>query len=119
MQEMSETQVCSLGWEDSLEEGMATHSSILAWRMSCTEDPGELYSPKDHKEWDMTKVTERVHMYMCVCIPGTLPTTHGWAQDLCAEGKKHSAMTCKALGCFCGPSEHLGCCIVLDTVCRG
>ena len=45
---------------------MATHSSILAWRMSCTEDPGELYSPKDHKEWDMTKVTERVHMYMCV-----------------------------------------------------
>ena len=45
---------------------MATHSSILAWRMSCTEDPGELYSPKGHKEWDMTKVTEHVHMYMCV-----------------------------------------------------
>ena len=33
MQEMQETQVRSLGWEDSLEEGMATHSSILAWRI--------------------------------------------------------------------------------------
>ena len=31
MQEIQETQVQSLGWEDSLEEGMATHSSILAW----------------------------------------------------------------------------------------
>ena len=32
----------SLGWEDSLEEGMATHSSILAWRIPCTEEPGGL-----------------------------------------------------------------------------
>ena len=34
----------SLGWEDSLEEGMAFHFSILAWRMPRTEDPGELKS---------------------------------------------------------------------------
>ena len=33
MQEMYETQIWSLGWEDPLEEGMATHSSILAWRI--------------------------------------------------------------------------------------
>ena len=33
MQESQETQVWSLGWEDTLEEGMATHSSILAWRI--------------------------------------------------------------------------------------
>ena len=32
----------SLGWEDPLEEGMATHSSILAWRIPWTEDPGGL-----------------------------------------------------------------------------
>ena len=32
----------SLGWEDSLEEGMATHSSILAWRIPWTEKPGGL-----------------------------------------------------------------------------
>ena len=34
----------SLGWEDPLEEGMATHSSILAWRMQWTEEPGGLQS---------------------------------------------------------------------------
>ena len=32
----------SLGWEDPLEEGMATHSSILAWRTLWTEEPGGL-----------------------------------------------------------------------------
>ena len=39
-----ETWVLSLGWEDPLEEGMATHSSILAWRIPRTEEPGELQS---------------------------------------------------------------------------
>ena len=39
---MQETQVQSLGWEDSLEKGMAIHSSILAWRIPWTEEPGEL-----------------------------------------------------------------------------
>ena len=37
---MQETWVPSLGWEDSLEEGMAIHSSILAWRILWTEEPG-------------------------------------------------------------------------------
>ena len=40
---MQETQVQSLGWEDpTTEKGMATHSSILAWRILRTEEPGEL-----------------------------------------------------------------------------
>ena len=39
---MGETQVRSLGQEDSPEKGMATHSSILAWRIPWTEEPGEL-----------------------------------------------------------------------------
>ena len=39
-----ETWVWSLGWEDPLEEGMATHSSILAWRIPWTEEPGGLQS---------------------------------------------------------------------------
>ena len=43
-QELQETQVLSLGQEDPLEEGMATHSSILAWRIPWTEDPGRLQS---------------------------------------------------------------------------
>ena len=37
-----ETRVQSLGWEDPLEKGMATHSSILAWRIPWTEEPGKL-----------------------------------------------------------------------------
>ena len=39
---MQETQVQPLGWEDPLEKGMATHSSILAWRISWREEPGKL-----------------------------------------------------------------------------
>ena len=39
---MQKTRVQSLGWEDPLEKGMATHSSILAWRVSWTEEPGGL-----------------------------------------------------------------------------
>ena len=41
---MQETWVRSLGQEDALEEGMATHSSILAWRIPWTEEPGGLQS---------------------------------------------------------------------------
>ena len=44
MQELQETRVQSLGEEDPLEEGMATHSSILAWRIPRTEEPGGLQS---------------------------------------------------------------------------
>ena len=40
---LQETQVRSLGWEDPLEKGMATHSSILAWRIPQTEKPGGLW----------------------------------------------------------------------------
>ena len=41
---MRETGVQSLGWEDPLEKEMATHSSILAWRIPWTEEPGGLQS---------------------------------------------------------------------------
>ena len=44
MPESQETQVRFLGWEESLEECMATHSSSLAWRISRTEEPGGLQS---------------------------------------------------------------------------
>ena len=51
---MQETQVQSLGQEDALEKGMATHSSILAWRIPWTE---ELWQATDHMvaEFDMTE----------------------------------------------------------------
>ena len=41
---MQGTQVQSLGWDDFLEEGMATHSSILDWRIPWTEEPGGIQS---------------------------------------------------------------------------
>ena len=41
---MRETQVQSLDWEDPLEKGVVTHSSILSWRIPWTEEPGELQS---------------------------------------------------------------------------
>ena len=49
-----ETWVLSLCWEDPLEKGMATHSSILAWRIPWTEEPGELQFI-GHKESDTTE----------------------------------------------------------------
>ena len=49
MQEMQETQVQSLGQEDPLEKGMATHSSILAGESPWTEEPGGLHSMGSHR----------------------------------------------------------------------
>ena len=49
---VQETWVQSLGWEDPLEKGMATHSSILAWKIPWTEEPGG-YSPWGRKESDI------------------------------------------------------------------
>ena len=56
MQETQETQAQSLGWEDPLEEGMATHSSILAWSTPWTEEPGCLQF-MGSKELDSTEAT--------------------------------------------------------------
>ena len=50
---MQKTQIPSLSWEDSLEEEMATHSNILAWRIPWTEELGELLS-MGSQESDMT-----------------------------------------------------------------
>ena len=46
---MQETRVQSLGWEDTLEKEMATHSSILAWRIPRTEEPGKLQSMESQR----------------------------------------------------------------------
>ena len=57
---MQEMWVWSLGQEDPLEEEMATHSSILAWKTPWTEEPGGL--TKSHKESDTT-ATEHMHAH--------------------------------------------------------
>ena len=56
---MRETRVWSLGQEDPLEKEMATHSSILAWRIPWTEEPGGL-QPMSCKQWD---TTEQLHFH--------------------------------------------------------
>ena len=56
MQEIQETQLPFLGWEDPLEEGMTTRSNILAWKSPWTEEPCRL-QPMGHKESDMTEAT--------------------------------------------------------------
>ena len=68
---MRETWVPSLGWEDPLEEGMATHSSILAWRIPWTEEPGRLqfmgwqrvghdYEVNEGQHWDLTSFSGKL-----------------------------------------------------------
>ena len=61
MQKTQKTRVQSLGWENPLEKGMATHSGVLAWEIPWTEEPGGLYSPWGHKESD---TTERLHFHI-------------------------------------------------------
>ena len=56
-----ETWVQSLGWEDPLEKEKATHSSILAWRIPWTEEPGG-QSLQGRKESDTTEVTQHIEM---------------------------------------------------------
>ena len=58
MQELQETQVWSLDWEDPLQKGMATHSSILAWEIPWTEEPGGLQSMGSESD-----TTERPSVY--------------------------------------------------------
>ena len=70
---MQETLVRSLSWEDLLEEGMATHSSILAWRIPWTEGPGGLPS-RGLQELD---TTEQLNHHHCGFTPG-LPRWLRW-----------------------------------------
>ena len=51
---MQETWVLSLGWEDPLEKGMATHSSILAWRIPWTEEPNGLQSMESQSQTQLS-----------------------------------------------------------------
>ena len=53
--------VQSLGLDDALEEGMTTHSSILAWRIPWTEEPGRL-QPMGLKKSNVTEATQHAHI---------------------------------------------------------
>ena len=72
---MQETWVWSLGWEDPLEEEMASHSSVLAWRILWIEEPAGC-SPRHHKESNMTQWAQHrpqlIYSYLCL-NPQTAP----------------------------------------------
>ena len=72
VQELQETWVRSLGQEDPLEEGTATHSSIHAWRIPWAEEPGGLQS-KGRKESEATEATWRAHTETFLAV-----TVEGW-----------------------------------------
>ena len=57
---IQESRVRHLGRKDPLEKEMATHSSIHAWKIAWTEEPGGLYSPWGREELD---TTERLHFH--------------------------------------------------------
>ena len=67
---MQETQVPSLSWDDPLEKRMATHSSILAWRIPWIEELAG-YSPWRREDLDTTEqltVSLFIFIYMCACV---------------------------------------------------
>ena len=67
-----ETWVQSLGWKDSLEEGMATHSGILAWRVPCTEESGGLQSRVTKSQTHLKQLSTQ-HLWS---LPITLPSVY-------------------------------------------
>ena len=68
IQETQATWVQSLAWEDALQKGMATESSVLAWEVPWTEKPGRLQS-WDLQESDMTvQLSTSMCICMCVCV---------------------------------------------------
>jgi len=69
MQEPQEVQVWSLGWEDPLEEGTATHSSVLAWRIPWTKEPDVLQSEGSQRvghDWSNLACTHAHLLYSFV-----------------------------------------------------
>ena len=72
---MQETWVLSLGQEDPLEEGMATHSSILAWEILWTEEPGRLQLI-DVQSWTPLKRQSTCFLTVCLSVCLSLSHTH-------------------------------------------
>ena len=80
---MRETWVQSLGWEDLLEKGKATHSSILAWRIPWTEEPGEVAKSRT---LFMMKVTNFHFLFslsrlVIACLPRSKRLLISWLQS--------------------------------------
>ena len=104
---MQETQVQSLGQQDRLERGMATHSSILAWRIPQTEEPGGPQS-MGHKESDTTERLTHFGELRTFSGTSSLVSLHGLARNLSLLQSPFQCVwpNC-ALGTPMGTSFHL------------
>ena len=92
MPETQETWVQSLGWEDPLEEEVATLSSILAWRIPWTEEPGGLRSV-GHKESDRTEWHKKM-FHGCLIFPVSSFSRSVMSDSLQPHGLQHSMFLC-------------------------
>ena len=103
MQETQETQVQSLGGEDPLEEDMATHSSILAWKIIWIEEPGSLQSMRWQRirhNWALMHSSEWMKDY---CF-------HFGGKNKCDIKKKnllHDYIVCTAYSMYCTASLYI------------
>ena len=92
---MWETRVQSLGWEDSLEKDMATHFSILAWRIPWTEV--DCHS-QCCKESDMTETTEHAHMPARISFNLGIPEVSLFSSVLLSQKKSLKMSDSLSLG---------------------
>ena len=77
--------VQSLGWEDPLKEGIATHSSVLGWRIPWTEEPGGQQSMGSQKSWTQLKqLSTYTCMHTCKCKIQLIKVKR------CEANKKHN-----------------------------
>ena len=117
VQQLQELWVWSLGWEDPLEEGMATHSSILAWRIPWTEEPGGLQSmgsQRVRRGWSDAAHTAkhggRISKTWVSPCPGRWLPCDNLAS--CSLSSWRTALICKLGHVIYSPSSTNFCCVL-------
>ena len=88
-----------LGWEDPLEEGMATHSSILAWRLSRTEEPDGLQLIGLQRVGHNWSKLVCMHLVHSNALPQSLLVTRHWCYSIQKTIKYQSLIFWKSLQC--------------------
>ena len=92
MQEMEETRVQSLGQGDPLEESMATHSSILAWRIPWTEETGRLQSVGSESRTELTTTMIVWASLVAQSVKNLPAVQETWVQSLSWEDRLEEGM---------------------------
>ena len=95
VQETKETRVQSLGWKDPLEKGMATHSSILAWRVSMDRGAWCTTAHGFSKSWTrLSNWAQQYSVYQQCLMQGKIQGTAstGWEPQLCLNKRLNSAV---------------------------